>query len=283
MNAYPVINYHITNRCNYRCAYCFGKFDGQKDPSIEKGKAIIDSIALYFTENHISNGRINFVGGEPTLYPHLDEMIDYTHSLGMSVSIVTNGSHVTPEQIRSRRGKISCIGLSIDSIRTDTNKQIGRCCQGNIKSLEDWIPLANAIHECGMTLKVNTVVSKWNLEEDLLPLYGALRPHKIKLFQMHLIRGINDAAKPYEITDREFQEFCMRHRAYSDATMVSEPCRSMENAYLMINPAGSVQLNNNGTYECFGNCQDMPLSEILRSVPLDGEKFKARYSGGTAG
>lgn len=281
-NAYHVVNYHITNRCNYRCTYCFGKFEGQKDPPPETGKIILDCIAAYFRANQISDGRVNFAGGEPTLYPHLDELIDHAHSLGMTASIVTNGSNLTPERIRSWKGKIACIGLSIDSIRTNTNKQIGRCCQGNVKTLEDWSHLASAIRECGISLKVNTVVSKWNVGEDLLPLYGALKPDKIKLFQMHLIHGINDAAKPYEITDEEFQEFCARHRTYSKAPIISEPCGSMENSYLMVNPAGYVQLNNNGTYECFGNCLDTPFSEIMQSVPMNAERFQARYAGGTA-
>lgn len=281
-HAYPVVNYHITNRCNYRCTYCFGKFEGQKDPPPETGKIILDRIAAYFKANQISDGRVNFAGGEPTLYPHLDELIDHTHSLGMTASIVTNGSNLTPERIRSWKGKIACIGISIDSICRNTNRQIGRCCHGVVKTLEDWIPLATAIHECGMTVKINTVVSKWNIQEDLLPLYGALKPDKIKLFQMHLIHGINDAAKPYEIPDREFEEFCARHRADSGATMIIEPRGSMEDSYLMINPAGHVQLNHNGRYECFGSCLDTPLCEIMPSVPMNAERFQARYAGGTA-
>ena len=68
MKDFHVVNYHITNRCNYHCTYCFGKFDGQKDPSLKDAKSIIDNIAEYFARNDIVNGRINFAGGEHTLY-----------------------------------------------------------------------------------------------------------------------------------------------------------------------------------------------------------------------
>ena len=276
MKSFHVVNYHITNRCNYHCTYCFGKFNGQKDPTLDDAKKIVDNIALYFAQNNIADGRINFAGGEPALYEHLDELIDYTSSLGIQVSIVTNGSLLTLERIRSWQGKVSYIGFSIDSIDCDTNLTIGRCCRNKIMSLSQWSKLAKAIHDCNIDLKINTVVSRLNLDEELSELYRALSPMKIKLFQMHLIDGINDQAKPYEITEREFESFCKRHKAF-ESVMVAEPCGSMENSYLMVNPEGEFQLNNNGIYQTFGNLNTTSLSEILKTVPLDSEKFSSRY------
>ena len=276
MKNFPVVNYHITNRCNYHCTYCFGKFDRQKDPTLDDAKKIVKNIALYFAQNNISDGRINFAGGEPTLYAHLDELIDYTSSLGIRVSIVTNGSLLTSERIRSWQGKVSCIGISIDSIDRETNLRIGRCYRNNVVSLSRWIKLAKAIHDCGIDLKFNTVVSRLNLDEDLSELYRVLSPKKIKLFQMHLIDGINDQAKPHEITESEFDSFCERHKTF-ESVIVAEPCGSMENSYLMVNPEGKFQLNNNGSYQTFGNLNTTSLSEILKTVPLDSEKFGSRY------
>ena len=277
MKKFHVVNYHITNRCNYHCAYCFGKFNGQKDPMLEDAKRIVKNIASYFFQNEITNGRINFAGGEPTLYAHLDELINYASSFGIRVSIVTNGSLLTPELVCSWQGKVSCIGISIDSIDNNTNITIGRCCRNKAKDLPHWNGLAKAIHECNIDLKVNTVVSRLNLDEDLSELYRALRPKKIKLFQMHLIDGINDQAKSYEITEREFVDFCERYRAF-ESVMVAEPCGSMENSYLMVNPEGKFQLNNNGTYQTFGDLNITPFFEILKAVPIDSAKFSSRYT-----
>ena len=277
MKNFHVVNYHITNRCNYHCTYCFGKFNGQKDPTLDDAQKIICNIAEYFTQNNIKDGRINFAGGEPMLYEHLDELIDYASSLGLSVSIVTNGSLLTSERIRSWQGKVSCIGISIDSIDDTSNIAIGRCCKNKVVDLPRWAELAKVIHECGIHLKINTVVSRLNLDEDLSELYRVLSPKKIKLFQMHLIDGINDQAKPFEITEREFLTFCERHKAFR-SVMVTEPCGSMENSYLMVNPEGKFQLNNNGSYQTFGELNTTSLSEILKTVPLDSEKFSSRYT-----
>jgi len=204
-------------------------------------------------------------------------LIDYTSSLSIQVSIVTNGSLLTQKRISSWEGKVSCIGISIDSIVGNTNLTIGRCCQNNVIPLSRWSEIAKAIHDCNIDLKINTVVSRLNLNEDLSKLYQALNPTKIKLFQMHLVDGINDPAKQYEITESEFRSFCKRHGAFESVT-VSEPCGSMENSYLMINPEGRFQLNNNGTYQTFGDLKTTPLFEILKKVPLEFEKFSSRYT-----
>ena len=277
MKKFHVVNYHITNRCNYHCTYCFGKFDGQKDPSLADATRIIRNIADCFTQNNIKDGRINFAGGEPTLYEHLDELIDYASSLGLSVSIVTNGSLLTPERIYSWQGKVSCIGISIDSNDDTTNITIGRCCKNKVVDLPHWAELAKVIHRCGIHLKINTVISRLNLCEDLLPLYQALKPEKIKLFQMHLIDGINNRAEPYRITDSEFEGFCEHLKSFA-SVIFAEPCGSMENSYLMVNPEGKFQLNNNGVYQTFGDLNTTPLLEILKTVPLDSEKFSSRYT-----
>ena len=231
---------------------------------------------MYFTQSNIIGGRINFAGGEPILYEHLDALIDYTNSLGIRVSIVTNGSLLTPDRIRSWQGKVSCIGISIDSMDNTTNVKIGRCCHNKATDPSHWVCLAKTIHECKIDLKINTVVSRLNLDEDLSKLYQALDPTKIKLLQMHLIDGVNDQAKPYEITEREFFSFGERHRAFD--SVIAEPCGSMENSYLMINPHGEFQLNNNGTYQTFGDLNTTSFFEILKEAPLDSEKFSSRYA-----
>ena len=277
MKKFNVVNYHITNLCNYHCTYCFGKFDGQKDPEFDDAKQIIDRIASYFSENGITDGRINFAGGEPTLYKHLDELISYTSSLGIQVSVVTNGSLLTPRRIRSWKNNVSCVGISIDSVTSNTNLIIGRCCKNRTASLSHWIELSKAIHECNIDLKINTVASRLNLNENLSMLYKALQPKKIKLFQMHLIDGINDQAKCYAISQEDFTNFCNRHKAF-ESLIVAESSGSMENSYLMINPEGKFQLNNNGVYQTFGDLNTTPLFEILKKVPIDSKRFVSRYT-----
>lgn len=204
-------------------------------------------------------------------------MIAYSHAAGLAASIVTNGSLLTLERIRSWQGKVSCIGLSIDSVEPETNRSIGRCQRESTISLSRLIELAEVIHECGISLKINTVVSGLNLRESLAPLYRAVKPEKIKLFQMHLVGGINDHAAAYAITEEQYCSFVCRHKA-SGLVIVEEPAGSMENSYLMVNPEGCFQLNDNGVYHTYGNLRAEALTQILKRMPLDGMRYESRYA-----
>ena len=277
MNHYSVVNYHVTNRCNFHCSYCFAKFK-EPEASLTDAKTVVDNIASYFRKCGL-DGRINFAGGEPLLYRHLDELIDYTHSVGVSVSVISNGFLLTEERIERWKGKVSCIGISVDSLRDNTNRSIGRCCEEKTLDLKRLVSLSQKIRECSIELKVNTVVSKRNLDEDLTALYLSLKPDRIKFLQMHLIRGVNDKAESDRITEEEFKAFCSRYQSLS-SKRVCESEGSMENSYLMVNPAGEFQLNNDGRYETFGSLKTTPFSEILKNAPMDSDKFNSRYTGG---
>lgn len=270
------INFHLTNACNYHCAYCFGKFPDEKELTLNEACAVVDNIYRYFVKNKISDGRINLAGGEPLLCSYLDDLIDYIHAYGINVSIITNGSRLTKEMIKSWKGKVYCIGLSLDSAIPETNTQIGRCCKSKVLTLRQAISITQAIHRNGIKLKINTVVSKLNVNEDMRVFYKRLKPDRLKFLQVEIIDGTNDSAQQFAISKKEFEQFCKRHKKCCSNT-VCEPSHSMENSYLMINPQGQFQLNNAGKYEIYGNCIEEELSDILKRVPLDVGKYNARY------
>ena len=271
-----IINFHLTNSCNYHCTYCFGKFPDKKELTFNDACWIVDNIARYFLKNGITDGRINLAGGEPLQYPSLDILIDYINAYGIKVSVITNGSLLTEERIALWKDKVYCIGLSIDSALPETNKAIGRCCKNKTLTIKQAVRITQAIHRNGIKLKINTVVSKLNVNEDMTELYKRLKPDRLKLLQMEILDGVNDCAKNLTISNRAFDEFCKRHKSCC-RDIVSEHSDDMENSYLMINPQGEIQLNNGGKYEIYGSCLEEELDEILIRVPISIDKFNSRY------
>ena len=274
-----IINFHITDACNYSCRYCFADFK-MKDLPFGDAKKVIDAIDTYFRENEIENGRINIAGGEPLMYRRLDDIIDYIAEKGIKVSIITNGAKLTEERIASWAGKVAMIGISVDSVTPEADIRIGRCDSRNTcNSLEHLTRMAEAIHNAGIKLKINTVVSKANLGEDMLSVYKALKPDRLKLIYIHVVRNINEWPETMNLipTVGEYNAFVDKNRYEENCELVLERPMEIQNSYFMINPHGEVYINAFGLEKKYGNSIYEPLSEIFSRLPFDIKKFDLRY------
>ena len=80
-------------RCNFRCPYCYvpkeSDFDG------ELSTAEIRDVIVQARE--LGAGRIIILGGEPSIYPHIREMIGFIQDQEMDVEMFTNGSVISAE------------------------------------------------------------------------------------------------------------------------------------------------------------------------------------------
>lgn len=70
--------------CNYRCSYC--------PPYLHTGDIWIDYEALKKFINLSKPAHVLLVGGEPTFYPHIDELILFLKNKEIIIDITSNGS-----------------------------------------------------------------------------------------------------------------------------------------------------------------------------------------------
>ena len=87
------------NPCNLTCSFCCFANRAMKEMlTVEQMKSAIDQfVALGATGMEFTGG------GEPTLHPKLDEVIEYAYNKGLKIGICTNGS---------RLKKIKCTQVS---------------------------------------------------------------------------------------------------------------------------------------------------------------------------
>ena len=78
----------ITRICNQECLFCSNPATGKMINLKEAKKVVDDYIKLGY------EGLI-WTGGEPTLYPHLPELIKYAKSKNMPSRIITNGQRIS--------------------------------------------------------------------------------------------------------------------------------------------------------------------------------------------
>ena len=85
------IEWNIGKRCNFNCSYCddYTHDNFSKHLSLEIAKKTIDKIIEKTKDKKI---KINLTGGEPTVNPEIEKIIDYMFNHNIDIGITTNGS-----------------------------------------------------------------------------------------------------------------------------------------------------------------------------------------------
>lgn len=282
-----VINYHITERCNYDCHYCYAKWEQPNELHRTDGgiEQLIDRLANYFlNDNPIRDQlgyetvRLNFAGGEPLILKRrLTSAIDYAHHTGLNTSIITNGHLLDPNFLTMYANKLDLIGISYDSADVANQINIGRKTASK-KTLppEDLINISKLIrrHSPHTALKVNTVVNRFNLDEDMTELFTQVRPEKWKVLKVLPVFSHISS-----ISNKEFTSFVNRHQSLKSIMSV-ENNDTMTNSYLMIRPDGRFFQNSNESsgYMKSRSILTTPVELALKEIGFSTNKFAKRYS-----
>ena len=124
------VNFHFLRQCNLQCRFCFHTDigGGYVAPEAQILRTMADLAAAGMT-------KINFSGGEPFLKPKLlGAMCRYCkETLGVTVSVVSNGTKITEQWLDEFGCYVDIIALSLDSADNETNIFIGRDLTGDHK------------------------------------------------------------------------------------------------------------------------------------------------------
>lgn len=243
------VNLHITERCNYRCSFCFAKYNLKYKTLTEtEWKQIIDELIISGCE------KINFAGGEPTLIPFLSELISYSHEQGVFTSLISNGTGITSNFLQRCNENLDLIGLSIDSASNKIETELGRTFKSglynsdrnnsHVEMIKNRVKL---IKEFDISLKINTTITPLNWQEDMHDLLTELSPIRWKVFEVHLIHGINDSfgKKFGNLTTAQFGTFIYTH---ADLNPIIETKDIIKESYCMITPDGRFYQNSEDEY-----------------------------------
>ncbi len=276
----PSVNYHLWQACNMRCKFCFATFQDVKQSVLPKGH-LPQKEALKVVQSLADAGfeKITFAGGEPTLCPWLFELIQCAKSNGMTTMIVTNGSRITDEWLIKYQKHLDWITVSIDSLDTATNLLSGRALTGK-KALakEHYIKTLQKIKQTGYRLKINTVVSATNWQEDMSDFIIETAPERWKLFQVLPVSGQNSGCvDDFLITAQQFNQFIDRHAAINQhLPVVPENNDQMTASYVMVDPAGRFFDNSIGQHSYSRAILSVGVEEALKDVHTDYDKFVDR-------
>jgi radical S-adenosyl methionine domain-containing protein 2 len=266
-----VVNLHLLDACDFRCAHCFAHFGADKTLYCGQWKAIVDNIL-----NGMAVERFNLAGGEPLLYSSLEELAEHIRSRGSAVSLITNGRLLSPQRIdRLVSCGVSMIGLSIDSAQESTLHALGRRTEtGKILDPGRCLKLCEHIRARGIALKINTVVSRINHTEDLGSFIKTASPCRWKILKIKSFRNDRFDNSPLMISDAEFDSFVRRHHGVPVRRVVEW---TMAGAYIMVDAMGNLIDTE--------SCNNTPAANLLaedfagafRRLNFNYRTYNARY------
>ena len=277
----PAVNWHFFPRCNYGCTFCFATFediDFSENLEKELGYSLLESLSKEGVE------KVTFVGGEPTLSPWLGDYLVKAKELGLVTCIVSNGTGLTDIFLDSWSKYIDWVGMSIDASNDEIHYLMGRgekrhLKEGYSKHLISGIDAWQRCQSHGIRMKLNTVVCKVNLEDNMLELVHFLRPERWKCFQVLPIDGQNDGnVEDLLITENEYKSWIKKHEIISleGIQFIPESNDLMRGSYAMIDSLGRFYSNSDGSHCYTKSILDVGIEEAWRQNIFREELFIER-------
>lgn len=294
-NTTLVLNWHLTETCNYRCHYCYATWAESsrrreliRDP--ERTAALLRELFQFAQPDNQRNPlasqlawssvRLNLAGGEPLLYAaKIPSIVSQARRLGFEVSLISNGSQLTENLLHRLAPQLTWLGISIDSACSETNRAIGRIDRHD--RLLNPIALGSHLLRArqsypGLRIKVNTVVNQLNYGEDLGPLIQHMAPDKWKVLRMLPVVNCHLA-----VSDEQFESFVARHHHFHQI-LRAEDNGDMLESYLMIDPYGRF-FQNRPLIAGQGYVYSQPILEVgaenaFAQMDFNPARFRARYA-----
>jgi len=117
-------------QCNFDCLYCELSYAKTMSKQIDviSVKDIMTQLKVGL-ENHQNIDVITFTAnGEPSLYPHLSELIDEIDKIKGDIKtlILSNGANIYEKEIQKTLSKIDIVKLSLDCVSPECFKKLDR-------------------------------------------------------------------------------------------------------------------------------------------------------------
>ncbi|HNF93702.1 MAG TPA: radical SAM protein, partial [Anaerolineales bacterium] len=164
LNARPFkplyVKFKVFYGCNLKCEMC-NHWRETREPPVtpERLKEVIAELAEMGTK------KIHISGGEPMLRPQIPDFVELASSLGIKVTMTTNGTLITKEKAkRLVEAGLRGVNISIDSPIRKMHEKI-RGVEGAFKATTKAVGLFHRYkHKGKLTIRINTVVSRTNYE-----------------------------------------------------------------------------------------------------------------------
>lgn len=153
-----VVAWEITRACALSCLHCRAEAHPKPDPrqlTTEEGMNVIDQIA------EMGNPILVITGGDPLMRRDVYDLLAYAVKKGLRTSLTPSATAlVTRENLaKVREAGVSRIAISLDGPTAEVHDRF----RGFSGSYQRTRQIMRDVIECGLSLQINTTVSRYNL------------------------------------------------------------------------------------------------------------------------
>ena len=117
-----VVHVHLTRVCNLACAHCYSSSGPSSKGGLDLGSTL-DALSVLRAHHYEV---VSVSGGEPFVYPELDEFIRGSANLGYQINLVTNGTLISEARLQRILGYLNLVAVSLDGAPDRHNAIRGR-------------------------------------------------------------------------------------------------------------------------------------------------------------
>ncbi|NCX44239.1 MAG: GTP 3',8-cyclase MoaA, partial [Betaproteobacteria bacterium] len=171
----------VTDRCNFRCAYCMPKSVFDRDYAFLPQSAMLNFEEIYRLASifvGLGTDKLRITGGEPLLRKHLERLIAMLAQLrtptGQSpdLTLTTNGALLRKKAAALREAGLRRLTVSLDAIDDPVFRQMNDV-EFAVSEVLDGLQAAT---EAGFeSIKVNMVVQRGVNDDQILPMVEHFR------------------------------------------------------------------------------------------------------------
>jgi PqqA peptide cyclase len=149
----------LTHRCPLQCPYCSNPLDLLK---VAKERDTAFWLGLIDEAADLGVLQIHFSGGEPTIRPDLNTLIAHATARGMYANLITSAVLLDEPKIQALAAAgLGHVQISLQGAEAENADRIGHYKNGHAQKLR----IARMVPAAGMSLTINAVVHRQNLEE----------------------------------------------------------------------------------------------------------------------
>lgn len=251
----------LTNRCNLKCFFCH-KEGLQEDSSFDIDYELLKTYIIIFIKCGIR--KIKFMGGEPTLYPYLIDLIEFIYSIDTSIdiSVISNGI-MAPEKLDALiNSHVNRVNISLHGYYL---KEFCRITGGTVQKLQTLLNTVDILDKHNKLGKINYVLLKDINIDEFLSVLKFIHEHNYVLDVLNYLGNEHESIKKYYVEFDEIYELIYKNfQIEKEKNFVNNYSISSKRLYLQNGGIVNLKVNKLSDYRFLKSCLSCSKKEFCK-------------------